>query len=103
MAAIYEIPLTPEAQEFAIAIAGTTYQLTLYWNEYSSCWVLDIADKDGVAILNGIPLLAGEDLLAQYGYMNFGGTLTAVVDGDATANPSYDGLGSIGHVYFTVA
>lgn len=98
----YEIPLSPEPQTFQIALAGVTYTLTLKWNVPANCWVLDIEDQDGIQMISGIPLVTGSDLLEQYAYLGFGGTLTAETDHDTCAPPTYDNLGTTGHVYFTV-
>ncbi|WP_442486047.1 phage baseplate plug family protein, partial [Escherichia coli] len=39
--AAYEIPLTAEAQRFAIQLAGKVYQMTLQWrNNAQGGWVL---------------------------------------------------------------
>lgn len=96
----FEIPFVAQNQKLTIALAGITYQLTLRWNVSESAWVLDIADNTGNALLNGIPLITGTDLLAPYAYMNFGGQLIAFTDNNPDAPPTYADLGSTGHVYF---
>lgn len=98
--AIYEIPLTAEPQRFTIQLAGTVYQLTLQWrNHEMGGWTLDIADSAGAAIISGIPLVLGADLLEQYAYLNFGGQLFVIntVNEDA---PTFDDLGSSTHLLF---
>lgn len=99
---IYEIPLDPRPQSFTIALAGVEYQLNLAWNFYSNSWSLDISTPDGVPILAGIPLVSGADLLEQYAYMNFGGSLVVQSDSDLYAIPGYDTLGETDHLYFLV-
>lgn len=96
----YEIPLIPENQMLKISLAGVVYTLTVVWNNYSNNWNIDIADANGITIVSSIPLVAGEDLLGQFGYLNFGGQLIAEVDNDSNANPNYTNLGSTGHLYF---
>jgi len=103
MATPYEIPLTAEPQTFQIALAGTTYTLTLVWNQFASNWILDIADNNSVPIVQGIPLVTGTDLLAQYGHLNFGGQLIVQTDHDLNATPTLDNLGSNSHLYFVVS
>lgn len=98
----YEIPLSPNPQVFAIELNGVTYSLNLYWNEAFQCWMLDINASDGTPIINGIPVITGTDLLSQYGYLNFGGSLIAQTDHNAPAVPTLDNLGSTGHLYFIV-
>jgi hypothetical protein len=98
--ATFEIPTSPEAQTFAIALAGTTYQMTLVWNDQTSSWTLDIADSLLNPIIQGIPLVANVDLLGPYAYMNFGGQLIAQTDNDVSTPPTYDNLGTLGHIFF---
>lgn len=100
--AVFEIPLTPDPQRFDIQLAGITYRLTFYWNAApEGGWTLNIADSNDVAIINGIPLVTGNDLLAQYAYLNFGGTLIATTDDAPLAPPTFTNLGQASHVYFT--
>ncbi|CDK85353.1 probable bacteriophage protein STY1063 [Escherichia coli IS25] len=73
-----EIPLVADNQTFATTINGTVYQLSVIWRgEY---WVLDLADSNGSAIISGIPMITGADLLAQYRYMNLGFSLVVLCD-----------------------
>lgn len=98
----YEIPLTPGPQSFAISLAGVTYNLRLAWNRAASCWMLDIADEDRQPLVNGIPVITGADLLAQYGHLGFGGALIVQTDHAADAVPTFDNLGVTGRIYFVV-
>lgn len=100
---VYEVPLTPIPQSFGISLDGVPYNLTVKWNTVALCWVLDISDQNDTDILTGIPLVTGADLLAQYAYLNFGGQLTCQTDGDLTAVPTYENLGTDGHLYFTTS
>lgn len=101
--AIYEIPLSANPQTFTISMNGTSYEMTL---KYRDCdqggWILDIADSSGNAMVRGIPLVTGIDLLGQYGYLGFGVGLFVTTDGDMWAPPTFDNLGSTSHLYFTV-
>ena len=96
----FEIPLSPSPQTFRIVLAGVSYQMRLVWNAVSESWVLNIADASGVDILTGVPLVTGVDLLAPYGYLNFGGSLIAETDGDPLQPPSRSNLGDSGKLYF---
>lgn len=98
----YEIPLSPTPQSFTIPLAGATYRLTVKWCAASASWTLDIADAADNAILSGIPLVTGADLLAQYGHLGIGGQLIVQTDTDPDAVPSFDDLGVTGHLYFVV-
>jgi len=98
--ATFEIPTSSEAQTFSIALAGKSYQLTLVWNDQTNSWTLDIADSTLTPIIRGIPLVANVDLLAPYAYLNFGGQLIAQTDNDVSTPPTYENMGSLGHLFF---
>lgn len=106
MATVYEIPLDPNAQSFSVSLSGSSYQFTLIYrdsavnNSLPSAWVLDIDDVLGNALVHGIPLVTGIDLLAQYRYMGFVGGLIAQTDGDIFTTPTYDALGKTAHLYY---
>ena len=102
MSTAYEIPLIAGPQTFEITLAGVTYNFTIKWNVYANVWVLDIADSNGGNIIDGLPLLVGQDLLAPYGYLGIGGQLVVQSDFDAYAQPTSDNLGSTSHLYFVV-
>jgi hypothetical protein len=99
--AVFEVPLAAAPQTFAITLGGTSYQLTLIWREADGGgWFLDFATPHGAAILQGVPLVTGADLLAQYRHLGFTGSLVVQTDGDADAEPTYENLGSASHLYF---
>lgn len=95
-----EIPLLPTPQTLSITLGGTSYNLLFYWCQPSQCWVMDIFDVGGNAILCGSPLITGADLLAQFAYLMFGGELIVQTDHDTDAVPTFTNLGSTGHLYF---
>lgn len=97
--ALVEIPLTPVSQQFAIQLAGVQYQLTLIWRDVAG-WVLDIASNDRTPIIQGIPLVAGADLLAQYRYLGIGGQLFVMSDPAVLDPPTSANLGIESHLYF---
>lgn len=96
----FEIPLTAQSQTFRVELAKVTYNMALLWCNGSDSWTLDIADKDGVPILRGLPLVADTDLLAPYPYLNFGGQLIASTDDLPGIAPTYENLGGAGKLYF---
>jgi hypothetical protein len=103
MATIYEIPLSAAPQSFTAQLAGVSYQLTAQWrNAAEGCWILDIADAAGNPLVQGIPLVTGCDLLAQYRYLGIGGQLRVQTDNDPDAMPTFDNLGNASHLYFVV-
>lgn len=99
--ASYEIPLSPQAQTFSIQLGGQTYQIYMRWNSFSNIWTIDISDSASTPIVQAIPLVTGTNLLEPYPNLEFGGTLTVTTDGDATAVPTFDNIGSAAHVIFT--
>jgi hypothetical protein len=99
--AVFEVPLSPAAQTFSIALGGTTYQLTLVWRDaVEGGWFVDFADANGAAILSGVPLVTGVDLLDQYAHLGFVGSLIVQTDHDTDALPTFDNLGVRSHLYF---
>ena len=96
----YEIPLKAEGARFTIALGARSYQVTVRWNSVSSAWVLELASESGQALVQGIPLVTGVDLLAPFAYLNFGGSLYVQTDHDIDAEPTVDNLGSTSHLYF---
>lgn len=98
----FQIPIKAGApQRFSITLGGTEYRLTLrYLNVTEGGWVLDIADASGAAILLGIPLITGADLLAQYKYLGLGGRLWVQTTKDPDAVPTFDNLGDGAYLYW---
>lgn len=103
MTTAYEIPATPSVpQTFAIALSGVTYVMTLTWNTVVYCWVVDLADSTGTAILQGVPVVTGADLLEQVAYLQLGGNLVAQTENDVDAVPTFDNFGINGHLFYLV-
>lgn len=97
----YEIPLSPTAAQFDISLANVDYNMRITWNPVANCWILDISDTDNVPLVQGIPLITGADLLAQYTYLGIAGGLVVTTD-TGIGVPTYEGLGVSGHLYFVV-
>lgn len=102
MTTYYEIPLSSEPQTFNITLSGTTYGFTVRWNVPNGSWIIDIADSSGNAIVSGIPMVTGADLLEQYSYLDFGFQLVVQTDNSPDTVPSYDTLGVTSHLYAIV-
>lgn len=96
----YDIPLSNENQQFNIQLAGKVYRFRIFWNSSSNCWVLDIANTRGSPLVNGIPLVAGVDLLSPYPEFKFGGQLIAFTDNEPNLAPTFANLGMTGHLHF---
>ena len=63
------------------------------------CWELDISDNKGNPLVCGIPLITGADLLAQYGYLNFGAQMYCATDVNHDIVPQFFDLGIDSHLY----
>lgn len=100
MASVYEIPLSPQAQVITATLANVAYQFTIQWNNQNNLWLIDIADQNGNPMVSGIPMVASTDLLEQYGYLTFGGALIAQTDNAPDEAPTFENLGTTGHLYF---
>lgn len=101
MAQTFEIPLSPRPTKMSIQFPnGVTYGLTFqYLFKPNDCWIVDIADAEENPIIGGLPLLSGEDLLSQYGYLGFGCELYCTTDGDPLADPTWWNLGVTSHLW----
>jgi hypothetical protein len=112
MTTVYEIPLSGTPQTFSIAlpITGTVvppetqqYRLTFQYRDAPmGGWVVDFYDSTDTPILCGVPLVTGTDLLAQFAYLNFGAVMMVYSDGVPDAVPTFNNLGSGGHVMWIV-
>lgn len=104
MSSVFTVPLqVGKPQTFSIALGGITYQLAfLYRNDTAGLggWTLDIADASGNPVAQGIPLVTGADLLAQYKHLGFTGSLIVQTTSNPDAVPTFDNLGDDGQVYW---
>ncbi len=102
MATAYQIPLQPGTpQALSVILGGITYQLTfLYRNDPAAGWTVDIADAAANPIVQGIPLVTGADLLAQYGHLGFGGKLVVQTTNNPDAVPTFENLGKDAQIYW---
>lgn len=102
--AVYEIPLSPTPQKFAIQLGEQTYELRLQWNNApTGGWVLDIFDENGEPLICGIPLVTGANLLEQFAYVGIVGELTVQTDFDINAVPTFENLGVNSHLFYISA
>ncbi len=104
MSAVFSIPLAVgKPQTFPIQLGGVGYQLTLIYRNDSTGiggWVLDISDGNDTPIVQGIPLVTGADLLAQYKHLGFTGALVCQTTSDPDAVPTFENLGDDGQIYW---
>lgn len=102
--AVLEIPLSPEPQTFRITLSQVEYQLTVIWRDADQGgWVLDIADAQGVPILEGAPLVTGANLLSQYAYLGIPGRLIVQTDFAPDEVPTFANLGRSSRLYYEAA
>lgn len=94
-----EIPLTPDNQQFNIQLNGSTTTIRLIWRDVAG-WIMDVSSADGEAILSGVPLVVGVDLLEQYPQLGIDGKIVVLSDDDALEYPTKTNLGLMSHVYF---
>jgi len=62
--AVYKIPLLNTNQKFNIKLNGTTCKLQIIYR--GSKWVLDFMDTAENYLIAGIPVVMGDNLLAQH-------------------------------------
>jgi hypothetical protein len=98
---VYEIPFSSGPQVIKATLGGTEYQLNLWWNNFSSSWMIDISDVNGNAIVSSIPMVTGRDLLEPYGHLEFGGQLLVQTNGKLDV-PQFDDLGNGAGLFFVV-
>ena len=94
---VYEIPLIPKSHTAATTINGADCGLALNWNSEMAAWIMDVSDSAGNALISGIVLVSGVDLLGQFEHVGIGAGMAT--DGDAT----YLNLGTDVRLYFVTA
>lgn len=103
MSTAFEIPTQPQNQQFTIMLSGLQYTLIVRWNKFSDAWSMDVLDVSGNDLLLGAPLVTGTDLLAQFAYLGIGGQMIVQSDGETDSVPTFESLGSTGHLYYVMS
>lgn len=94
------IPTQPVSEQFRVTLNDVMYQIRKVWR--NDTWYIDISDENGNAIILGMPLVTGADLLVQHEHLGLGGILQVATNGkDPDLMPTYEGLGSISQIYWT--
>ncbi len=98
---VYDFPLRPEAQQMQITLATVEYSIRFGWcDSPDGGWFMDISSVDGLPLVLGLPLTAGENVLQQSDYLGFPGEIRVQTDDDPLVEPTYDNLGTSGRVLF---
>jgi hypothetical protein len=98
MSTVYEIPLNAYAEEFNLELAGTLYTFRTHWNKPLGAWTLDLGTSNDEWLILNLALVAGVNLLEQYGHLNLGFKLFAITDGKSEADPTESNLGTDAHL-----
>lgn len=98
----FEIPLNKFAEEFNVEIGGVTYLLRTHWNQALNEWTLDLGRSVNEWLICNLALVAGQNLLQQYDFLNLGFELYAVTDGDNYADPTETNLGTDSHLVVVI-
>lgn len=96
----YIVPLVNIPQNFNINLAGTTYTMTVKWNDIGQTWILDVADSSQNMLAAGLPFVTGADLLDGLAYLGIDGSLLVYTNGQPFAVPTIDNLGGECNLYF---
>lgn len=100
---VYEIPTQGGVPErFLVDLSGATYEMVLRWNGALQGWVLDIAKQGGEALVQGLTLVPGVDLLQQHPHLGIPGALEVKTLPKDETNPTFDGLGTTSRLYYLV-
>lgn len=94
-----EIPLTPDNQKFLVTIGGLVCTMSLIWRDVAG-WTLDVMDSGGNALMTGLPVLTGVDLISQHPDLGIKGRLVVVTDNDAPGETTKNNLGVKSHLIF---
>ena len=101
MSSIYLIPKSNDPQSFGVNLAGINYTLTFKWNDSDqSGWIMDIGDEANNPLACSLPLITGANVIDGLNYLGIQGVLIVYTNGDESAVPTYDNLGTDCNLYF---
>lgn len=89
---VVEIPLAGYPEQFEADIGDKTYLFRVRWNDQLSRWTLDLGNSEDDWLISSLPLVPGQDLLWQYGYMALGFQLYFQCDTDEEAEAAYSDI-----------
>jgi len=95
--AVYKIPLLNTNQKFNIKLNGATYKLQVIYR--GSKWILDFMDTAENYLIAGIPVVMGDNLLAQYQHIIKGNLY--VINNNEDEAQSFTDLGRNINLYWS--
>ena len=99
--AVFEFPLSPNAQQMTVPIGDEQFTFRFAWSDSpDGGWFIDVLRLDGSPLVRGLPLTAGENVLQQFDYLGIPGEIRVQTDNDPLVEPTYDNLGLNGRVFF---
>lgn len=99
--AVYRLPINNSVQQvFDVDLGDKSYTLRFQYNKQAGAWFLDVSEQDGAALVQGLPLVSGANILDQYLYKGFGGVLVLYTDGEPDHMPNLNELGEWTSVYY---
>jgi len=98
--ALFQIPFSNIPQRFSIELNGTLYHLVNRWNPMNEGgWFIDVYDADEQPLIMNLPLVTGADLFGQHEYLGMPGALIVYTDGEESAEPTLENLGTESNVW----
>lgn len=86
----FQIPLASGNQAFNVQLSGVLYRLRLVWRDSPDRrWFMDIGYPDGRALVNGLPLAIGGNILEQHLHL-IPGEMYVIPEGDS--EPGFNDL-----------
>lgn len=79
--------------------ADATNQMSVLWNDAQQVWNANIFSSGGAPVVTGVPLVAGANLVEQFGHLGFAGQFRAGTPG-SDAPPTFANLGAAAKLYF---
>ncbi|MCK4883524.1 MAG: hypothetical protein KAS30_01510 [Candidatus Diapherotrites archaeon] len=100
---VFKIPLTNIPQKFEIVLSDVTYVMKVRWFDGQQLWVFSLSDIDTEEILiNDMPLVTGEDLLAQWAFLGIPGKFICFTAGSELLPPTLENLGVEANLFYTI-
>jgi hypothetical protein len=86
-------------QQFRVQLAIPRIRSEIIWRDAAG-WIMDVMDSGGAALLSGVPLVTGVNLLRQYPQLGIDGALVVATDKGAPDEPTKTNLGTYSHLIF---